>query len=303
MSDPYRLCADVYALPGPVAHREDEYDTRGFDLLRRMQHRHFWYRGRHRFLLHAVRRHAGGPGTSPAPRRAIDLGAGCGGWAAYLHQGQALPLSELAVADSSPLALRLAAECLPPGVRRYRIDLLDLRWHQRWDVAFLLDVLEHIPQQEQALAQVHRALAPGGLLFVTVPALRCLWTWNDEVVGHQRRYSKADFRRLALANGFHLLEARYFLFFLSPLLLAARIHRRPPLDRLSREETWALVEKMHRVPPRAVNALLGAVFALETPLGHYLPFPWGTSLLGVFQKPHRSTADALTPASARQQAG
>jgi hypothetical protein len=30
---------------------------------------------------------------------------------------------------------------------------------------------------------------------------------------------------------------------------------------------------------------LAAVFAAETPLGHFLRFPWGTSVLGVFRKP------------------
>ncbi|MBN8900772.1 MAG: hypothetical protein J0H57_07010, partial [Rhodospirillales bacterium] len=61
-----------------VVHRDEEYDSREFAMLRRMQGGHFWYRGRHRFLLHAVRRHA------PRPARAVDLGGGCGGWVDYL---------------------------------------------------------------------------------------------------------------------------------------------------------------------------------------------------------------------------
>jgi SAM-dependent methyltransferase len=301
MNDPYRLSEGVHVPPQPVVHRDDEYDTRGFDLLGRMQRRHFWYRGRHRFLLHAVRRHAGRPDARPAPWRAIDLGAGGGAWAAYLHRRRPVALSELAVADSSLTALGLAGRGLPPDVGRYQIDLLDLCWRERWDAAFLLDVLEHLPEHERALEQVHRALAPGGLLFITVPALHRLWTWNDEVVGHQRRYCRADFHRLAAASGFHLVEARYFMFFLSPLLLAARVCRRPP-HLLSREETWALVEKMHRAPSPPVNALLRAVFALETPLGHYLPFPWGSSLLAILRKPLEAST-ARVPRVVRRRAG
>lgn len=267
-----------------VRHREEEYDSRGFQLMKDMQDRHFWYRGRHRFLLHAVRRHLPRLPSGVASCRAVDLGGGCGGWLTYLLRHGNLPLGELALADSSELALRLAREQLPAHVRGYQVDLLRLPWRGRWDAVFLLDVLEHIPQHEEALREIAAALAPGGLLFLTCPALSCFWTWNDEVAEHQRRYSRADLRQLAAACGCELLDARYFMFFLSPLLLAARLGRRPRLDALSDEEAWELMKQTHRVPPGPINAALGAVFACETPLGHVVRFPWGTSILGVFQK-------------------
>ena len=42
---------------------------------------------------------------------------------------------------------------------------------------------------------------------------------------------------------------------------------------------------MHRVPHPLVNGTLAAAFSAETPLGHAIPFPWGTSLLAVLQRP------------------
>jgi len=264
-----------------VVHRNHEYDSSGFAILNEMQKRHFWYRGRHRFLLGSVHRHMRG---ISAPR-VIDVGGGCGGWVAYLAARKRFPTAELALADSSTEALGLAAGVLPAGTETFQVDLLNLPWADRWDVAFLLDVLEHIPAHEEALRQVHRALAPGGLLFITTPALRTFWSWNDDVVHHVRRYAKADFTRLAAACGYRLLEARYFMFFLSPLLLAARLAVRPDLKAMSREQVQQLLNKMHRVPGPAVNAALGVIFCCETPLGHYLPFPWGSSLLAVLQKP------------------
>ena len=42
--------------------------------------------------------------------------------------------------------------------------------------------------------------------------------------------------------------------------------------------------RTHSVPPKALNRILDAIFSLETPLGAWFPFPWGTSVLGVFQK-------------------
>jgi hypothetical protein len=46
----------------------------------------------------------------------------------------------------------------------------------------------------------------------------------------------------------------------------------------------ALMHQTHQVPPAPLNLALTAIFAAETPLGHWLRFPWGTSVLGVFRK-------------------
>lgn len=283
----YRPAGGIFRPPAPVAHRDDEYDSAGFDVLARMQGEHFWYRGRHRFLLRAVRRRLAADRRA-GPPRVIDLGGGCGGWVSRLARDGHFEGAELALADSSERALRHAATILPGRVGLYQVDLMDLQWSGRWDLAFLLDVLEHIPDQEGALRQIHAALAPGGLLFVTVPALRAFWTWNDEAVHHLRRYSRADFRDLAGRVGFRLLDARYFMFFLSPLMLLSRwlTGKALPPD-LTDEAKADLIAKTHRVPPRAINAALAAIFACETPLGHHIRFPWGTSLLAVLQKPPR----------------
>lgn len=273
----------LYAPETPVQHRAEEYDPAGFARLRRMQEHHFWYQGRHRLLNRALsgvlRRHQ----TAATSLRAVDLGGGCGGWIKYVEE-RGWPFAELALADSSAQALLLAEEVVSPRVRRFQVDLLHLHWRDRWDVAFLLDVLEHIPEDLRALQQVHQALRPGGWLFLSVPALKGFWSHTDELAGHVRRYAKGDLAALARRSGLHLCYARYFMFFLSPLLLLSR-WRRPDLERMTPEEVRALVDRANRVPAWPVNQFLRGVFSLETPLGLWLPFPWGTSLLGVFRKP------------------
>lgn len=266
-----------------VAHRNDEYDDHGFDVLLRMQRKHFWYRGRHRFLGAALQAQLARRNATPATLSAIDLGAGCGGWIEYLLTHTPLRFGELAAADSSPRALQAAAALLAPEVKLFQADLLDLGWQARWDVVFLLDVLEHIPDQVAVLRQVQQSLKPGGLLFLTAPALRGFWSYNDELVHHQRRYARHDLATLAETCGLQLLEARYFMFFLSPLLYLSRLCGPRHRD-LSPAQAAALLARTHRVPAAPVNALLHGVFACETPLGLHIPFPWGTSVLGVFRK-------------------
>ena len=101
--------------------------------------------------------------------------------------------TELAVSDSSLRALEMAGSVVGEDIVRYQTDLLRLGWRDRWDAAFLLDVLEHIPADAEVLLQIRQALKPGGLLFVTTPALKCFWSYNDEIAHHVRRYAKRDF--------------------------------------------------------------------------------------------------------------
>jgi 2-polyprenyl-3-methyl-5-hydroxy-6-metoxy-1,4-benzoquinol methylase len=265
-----------------VLHRDDEYDSRGFSLLRDIQSRHFWYQGRHRFLLEALKLHL--PKLFPIGNSltAIDLGGGCGGWVTFLQGRLPNRFSELAVSDSSLHALELAGSVVGEDIVRYQTDLLRLGWRDRWDAAFLLDVLEHIPGDTEVLLQIRQALKPGGVLFVTTPALKCFWSYNDEITHHLRRYAKRDFTRLAKATGMRLLRASYFMFFLSPLLWLSRLQR-PTLS--NENGVFALLERTHRVPVPPLNTLMKLIFDLETPLGLRIPFPWGTSILGVFQKP------------------
>jgi len=267
----------IYRSSEGIEHRNDEYDETGFAFLAQMQRDHFWYRGRHKFLLRSVL-------SQPRASRpnVIDLGGGTGGWVHYLKERSGIDFSELALGDSSDIALSKAREILPASTDVYQADLMNLQWQDRWEMAFLLDVIEHCPDDREVLAQVFRALRPGGTLFVTTPALQYFWSYNDDLVHHLRRYSVDDYQKLAQATGFQLLDARYFMFFLSPLYFFSRMIGTKSLDKQRSEE---LFKREHSMPNRIINNLLAGIFLAETGIGHRIHFPWGTSALGVFRKP------------------
>ena len=282
--DPYEAGKDgIYRPPTPVAHRDEEYPSDGFESLLEMQQTHFWYRGRHRFILHFTRQITSRLGERRA-LQAIDLGGGCGGWVKYLQQRAPTLFETVALADSSADALEMAAPLVSPRVDRYQIDLLDLRWVERWDVAFMLDVLEHLDEDVRVLREVRSALRPGGFLLITTPALERFRTPIDDLSHHVRRYSRADMARRAEAAGLELVTSRYFMFFLSPLLLFSR-RNIPDAATLTPAEAREYMRRSSEVPPAPLNAALAGVFGLESPLGDWLPFPWGTSVLAVFRRP------------------
>jgi SAM-dependent methyltransferase len=268
----------------PIEHRDDAYDSALLHVLRDIQARHFWYRGRHHFILCSLKRflRLSGP-QRESGLQGIDLGGGCGGWIRYLKDHCAPLFDELALADSSIRALTLAADVVGSDVKRYQVDLRVLHWRERWDVAFLLDVLEHVPEHIEVLRQIRESLRPGGLLLVTTPALNSFWTYNDDLVHHVRRYSRKDFVKLASSSGLELCSTSYFMFFLSPLLLLSRL-KSPDLTSMSEQGIREHVTKTHKVPSWPVNQALRLIFSLETPIGAWLPFPWGTSILAVLRR-------------------
>jgi 2-polyprenyl-3-methyl-5-hydroxy-6-metoxy-1,4-benzoquinol methylase len=273
----------IFVPNNPISHRDYEYDQNDFDFLLKMQREHFWYRGRHRFLLNAVNKNLSRRADEASDLHGIDMGGGCGGWLEYLHGHDPSRFQELALADSSHLALSLAEPIVGAFAARYEIDLLDLTWDSRWDVVFLLDVIEHIPEHLEVIKQVRKSLKPGGLLFVTAPALQFFWSYNDVFARHQRRYSLNDFSALAHDADMKCLQLDYFMFFLSPALYLSRLFARPPRYG-SEQQVAEYLAKTHARPPQVINALLESLFSLETTLSNLISFPWGTSILGVFQK-------------------
>ncbi len=264
-------------------HRHDEYDETGFEVLVQMQREHFWYRGRHKLLLNVVKKEVFRRFGNACGLRAIDMGGGCGGWVEYLHAHSGGNFQQLALGDSSMRALTLAEPVVGSFATRYQIDLLDLGWSEEWDVVFLLDVLEHIRDHGEALRQVCKSIRMGGLLFVTTPALKCFWTYNDDLAHHQRRYCRQDFRALGEQANLELLRTDYFMFFLSPALLLSRmLFRRPMLA--TPEQLQAHLARTHRIPARPINELLAKVFSIEASLVNSVDFPWGASILAVFRR-------------------
>lgn len=265
---------------------ETVVDTdQGYDLTRLERSRnratHFWNLGRARFVLRAVRDQISDRTASDL--KVIDIGGGTGGWLKYLMRNLPGDFTELALADSSLSALEFSSGVLGAQVNRYQVDVLRMPWKNRWDLVFLLDVIEHVKDDVQALRGVEEALRPNGLLFVTVPALQCFWSGEDVTAHHLRRYAKPEFDTLAQQSGLELLKARYFMFFLSPLYWLGRGTWPDPAT-MTPEQIRKQKARTHQVPPTPINQLLRLIFSLETPLGLRVPFPWGTSLLGVFKK-------------------
>lgn len=77
------------------------------------------------------------------------------------------------------------------------------------DTIVLVNVLEHIEDDDRALSEFYRILRPGGHLLLFVPALSFFYSALDEVLEHYRRYHLTPMRRQVEAAGFAVIVARY----------------------------------------------------------------------------------------------
>lgn len=142
------------------------------------------------------------------------------------------------------------------------------------DVITMLDVIEHIEDDHEALVAVRDLLAPGGVLIVTVPALAWLWSEHDVVLHHHRRYVRSQLVSVLERAGFRIERASYYTSLLLPAVAAERLAKKlrprpgPPRYDVS-------------VPSRLVNDLLSGVMSLERRMLAAVDMPLGSSLFAV----------------------
>jgi SAM-dependent methyltransferase len=79
------------------------------------------------------------------------------------------------------------------------------------DLALLMDVLEHVPDDRAVLREAARHVAPGGHVFLTVPAGEWLFSAHDRFLGHYRRYSLASLRAtIAAVPELEIMDLHYY---------------------------------------------------------------------------------------------
>lgn len=91
----------------------------------------------------------------------------------------------------------------------------------------LFDVLEHIEDERPLLASINASLKYEGYLYITVPAHAVLWSVDDSMAGHYRRYTSKSIERLLWENGFEVEYATdFFSFLFLPLFFLRSIPSR-----------------------------------------------------------------------------
>jgi SAM-dependent methyltransferase len=249
----------------------EDYPVEVYDRLCRLEEGHFWFRARNRIILRMFRRYV----TKPARPRVLEIGCGTG----YVLRGLATEgRYDLTGAEANIAGLRYARQRLP-AVEFVQVDARDLPYQSAFDAIGAFDVIEHITKDETVLANVHRALKPGGVLIITVPQHAWLWSAADEYGGHKRRYSRNELLTKLIAAGFEVLYSTSFVTALFPVLCATRLAKRHRKTTNS-EPDWSEME----ISATANMVCTVAMRLDETLIRAGISLPFGGSLLAVGRK-------------------
>ena len=106
---------------------------------------------------------------------------------------------------------------------------------QKFGSMVMINVLEHIEDDDGALRQVASGLRPGGTVAIFTPAFELLYSGFDAAAGHHRRYRLPELRAKVQRAGFTIREARYVnsVGFFAWLLTARALGLTPTSSRLA----------------------------------------------------------------------
>jgi SAM-dependent methyltransferase len=218
--------------------------------------------------------------------RLLDLGCGGGRHAFEAHRRGAHTVAfdrnggDTKDAAAMLAAMRLAGEA-PVGTLGSAVngDALSLPFADAsFDRVIASEVLEHVPDDVAALAELGRVLRPGGTLAVTVPRWfpeRICWALAEEyhaphvADGHVRIYRRTRLAWLVTTSGLRPIGSHHAHALHSPywwLKCAAGLDRpdRWPVRAYHGLLVWDITKKplLTRVIDRALNPLLGKSLVL-----------------------------------------
>jgi len=187
-----------------------DYDWRAFASPIWLQR--YWQRARHRIVLGYLEARAPSPGAAPAATRGATVDVGCGSSRIIVDLPDALGVDVLAsklrwLRERHTRLLCASGDRLPLAAASAGALI-----HS--------EVLEHVTNPADHLAEAARVVRPGGTLVVGTPDYgRPLWLILEWVYGkllpgayaheHVTRLTRAGLERLLAEHGFDVLDLRY----------------------------------------------------------------------------------------------
>jgi ubiquinone/menaquinone biosynthesis C-methylase UbiE len=221
--------------------------------------------------------------------RVLDLGCGAGRHAfeAY-RRGARVVAADLDLKELSPVtgmfaAMRAAGEAAPAAAASaLSADATRLPFADgSFDAVIAAEILEHLPDDAAAMAEIARVLRPGGTVAVTVPAWlpeRICWALSSEYHevpgGHVRIFTRAELTAKLTAAGLtptgghhaHGLHSAYWW-----LKCAVGVHddAHPAVQAYHRLLVWDIMRgpALTRRSEAALNPLIGkslVIYAAKT---------------------------------------
>ena len=148
--------------------------------------------------------------------RILEIGGGIGNISeCFLNEGDKLMVSELQLEYCEIIRKRFDNHPNLQGV--IAMDIVDPVFDTKYaslfgsfDSVFALNVVEHIQDDQKAIANCKKLLKKGGHLVILVPAFQSLFNHFDTALGHFRRYTARSLRLVFEVNNLPVVHYQYF---------------------------------------------------------------------------------------------
>lgn len=273
------ICSKVFPIIDDIPALVDytsiaqNFDASAFEFLFKMEQKHFWHVGRREIILDVLRRNI----PNLMKSRMLEVGCGNGSVLAFLKNNGI----EIEGGDIFTEGLTFCRQRVN-SVPLYQLDVMGLPFRDEFDIVGLFDVLEHIDDDSRALAEIRQTLKRRGILLMTVPAHRFLWSYFDERSNHKRRYGRTELIAKLEQAGFTIKKVSYYMFFLFPLLAAIRLIGNIKQHKDDKQIRVSASLETKTVP--ILNELLLGLLRLEKFLLRYFNLPFGASLVILAEK-------------------
>lgn len=252
-------------------HSRVSYPDDGNEACFAVEEASFWFRHRNDCILQVMERYSP-PGT------VFDVGGGNGYVArAIQDSGRDVVLVEPGLSGAQNARAR--------GVRQVIHSTLENGGFRAGTLPAvgLFDVLEHIENDQAFLEDLNRLLIPGGRLYMTVPAYGALWSGEDDIAGHWRRYSLKTLSSVLNRSGFSVEFVTHFFAFLPiPILLMRALPYRLGLH--ARKGSTRRMKAEHEPGKLAAGVLRMLTRRELARIGAGGQSPFGTSCLAIARK-------------------
>lgn len=198
----------------------------------------------------------------------LDYGCGTGGILDFLSKDY-----QAYGADMSDLAINFCNKRNLTNILSISDLLSKPEFKNKFKMVTILDVIEHIDDDDAVLKDIHSLLEDEGYLFVTVPAYQFLFGPYDILTQHKRRYVKKHLAEVVTSAGYDVIKISYFNTFLSPLLI---------LSRLISAKTGS--DNDTDIPNKFLNIILKQIFKFEKYLLRFISLPFGISIMCIAKK-------------------
>lgn len=275
MIDNYEIIDEIKCYSPDLAKENSDYPDEVFKLLYEVEDTNFWFVYRNRIIQHIFKKYLG-----TESKKVLEIGCGTG----YVLKGlnDSFKKYHLTGAEIHLEGIKFAKKRLP-NIEFIQMDATDMPFENEFDAIGTFDVLEHIEKDTAVIREVHKSLKKGGLFMISVPQHQWMWSINDDIAYHKRRYSRKELKMKMLNEGFEIIYIGSFVFVLFPFMYISRLFKQKTVPNITSE---IILKEMNELK---LNPVLNSIFGFFIKIDMIfikmgISLPYGGSLIAVGRK-------------------